>query len=268
MIKIVPLSKSARGLLQAIYDKPEDLSLRLILGDCLEEEGDPRSELVRLLPKLLSLPERVDLRPDLPCEGTRPQQIRDWRTGGMRTVVTWARHFWPRFVTPIPPGREYSLGRNACYRGFTNLGRLFSLVLEHEVVRLERKHLGLSAPLRHVWVHELEPRYWAYRCYLLNPKERDEKGRLQGNWRFGAYAWMAVTAMHVCRRKVPPRDFKEPYEDYYKKDLESQAEVWGRFLDLHEEFVRICPWQKAEEAWRKAKVPELTYEQRRRRCGT
>ena len=268
MIRIVPLSNAARGLLQAVYEKPEELSLRLILGDCLEEEGDPRSELVRLLPRLLALPERIGLRPDSPCEGTRTREFHHWPTGRMRTVETTVRYWWPQMILPIPPGREHLLGKGERYRGFTNLGRLFSLVLEHEVVRLERKYRGWEAPLRDVWINVIEPRYWAYRCSLLSPKERDEKDRLTGNWRFGAYAWMVVQAMHICRRRFPYPPASGDYKEYWKKDLESQAEVWGRFLDLHEEFVRICPWEKAEEAWRRAKVPELTYEQRRRRCGT
>jgi len=53
-----------RVFLQALQDKPEDTTLRLVFADWLEERGDPRSELIRLLHLLtqsVEVPERSNL---------------------------------------------------------------------------------------------------------------------------------------------------------------------------------------------------------------
>jgi len=52
------------AFLEAMQEHPEDISLRLVFADWLEERGDPRGELVRLLHKLtqsVKVPDRSKL---------------------------------------------------------------------------------------------------------------------------------------------------------------------------------------------------------------
>src|ERR1700722_7608798 len=50
--------------LEAIMEKPDDDSLRLVFADWLEERGDPRGELLRLMQTLttsIEIPHRLEL---------------------------------------------------------------------------------------------------------------------------------------------------------------------------------------------------------------
>lgn len=269
--RVEPLLPTARALLEVIYQQPRDLSRRLVLADYLEEQGDPRASLVRLLPHLLALPQRAGLRPDLPCrafqEPNRDEKRLVWHT---------TRKDWPQIKKPIPPVglcTTYTMPR-APYRGYHNLGRLFCLVIDHESLRFQRErrryppHIA-AADLGRNWLEVTEPRFWAYYCRLTDPKERDATGCWRGdsNHRtFGHYIHVLEASVDWCRRSslsLHTHDTDRAHQEAVEDRLRSRAEVYGRFLDLHDEFVRICPWQAAHEAWQRARVPPLTVEQRR-----
>ena len=48
------------AFIQAMQKRPEDTALRLVFADWLEERGDPRGELIRLLHKLTQSVEVAD----------------------------------------------------------------------------------------------------------------------------------------------------------------------------------------------------------------
>src|SRR5262245_57224775 len=62
----------ARGLWQAILDDPDDVGLRLVYADLLEEQGDPRAEFIRVQCALEELGEHDEARPELEA---REQQL-------------------------------------------------------------------------------------------------------------------------------------------------------------------------------------------------
>src|SRR5262245_22293075 len=61
-----------RSLFQAILDDPDDVGLRLVYADLLEEQGDPRAEFIRVQCALEETDEYDEARPEL--EG-REQQL-------------------------------------------------------------------------------------------------------------------------------------------------------------------------------------------------
>jgi uncharacterized protein (TIGR02996 family) len=65
-----------QAFLQAMQDNPDDASVRLVFADWLEERGDPRGELIRLLHTLtqsVEVPERSKLEDRLLPSVTRKQ---------------------------------------------------------------------------------------------------------------------------------------------------------------------------------------------------
>lgn len=129
-----------------------------------------------------------------------------------------------------------------------------------------------SGTFRHVWFDEIEPWNWAYYCRLIGPKECKSKCyQHQQRNRFGAYIAYAENAIHRCCEQ---REYGWStltwqelliWRERRQEQLHYQAKVYGRFLDLHERFCQLCPWNEALQAWEQARVPELTLAERSRR---
>jgi hypothetical protein len=228
------------------------MGLRLILGDYLEEQGDPRCGLVRLVPKLLALPDKVGPHPDLPYKVWIAYDKGDQNKPAYRD----SRKEWPRLGLPSPQGRSLDTGYMERYRGLHNLGRLLLGVLRLEGLRL----YGTSLCIEHFRL----VRPWAYNCRLIGPKERDksvvslflECEFLERSGVFGNYIHFAEGYAIRMARPAGPFYTDKPYSDYRQAQLQNQAAVYGRFLDLYNEFVRICPWQAAHDAWQQARKPQ------------
>src|SRR5947209_3748108 len=66
--------------LDSIRESPGDVALWHILGDWLEEQGDPRAELVRLTVALRTEPDHRDFK-------THQARVQELITGGLRPLV-------------------------------------------------------------------------------------------------------------------------------------------------------------------------------------
>src|ERR1043165_4096287 len=85
------------AFLEAMLANPNDLALRLLCADWLDERGDPRGELLRLthtLTQAIDVPQRADLE-------ARVQQL--MREGVQPIGPFWTNAFSMRFAL-LPPG--------------------------------------------------------------------------------------------------------------------------------------------------------------------
>jgi uncharacterized protein (TIGR02996 family) len=93
-----PTSPEEAAFLQAILATPNDLSLRLVFADWLEERGDPRGELLRLthtLTQEIDVPKRAKLE-------TRLRRL--LREGVQPIGPFWTNNVGMQFAV-IPPGK-------------------------------------------------------------------------------------------------------------------------------------------------------------------
>jgi uncharacterized protein (TIGR02996 family) len=100
--RLVASTTEDRPFLNTILANPNDWSSRLVFADCLEERGDPRGELVRLL-HWLHLAENVGFPPP-PGRREREDRLRELMSRGVSWIgpfVTIGPHM--RFAL-IPPG--------------------------------------------------------------------------------------------------------------------------------------------------------------------
>src|SRR5205085_317224 len=85
------------GFLQAMQEHPEDTGLRLVFADWLEQQGDPRHELLRLLQ---TLTEAVDI----PDRSKLEERLRNLLAAGVQSVGPfWTNLIGMKFAW-IPPG--------------------------------------------------------------------------------------------------------------------------------------------------------------------
>ena len=93
---VIPMHDET-AFLQAMQENPEDATLRLIFADWLEERGDPRSELIRLLHTLtqsVEVPDRSNLE----------DRLRNLLATGVQPVGPfWTNSIGMKFAW-IPPG--------------------------------------------------------------------------------------------------------------------------------------------------------------------
>ncbi len=86
------------AFLRAIIESPNDEGLRLIYADFLEERGDPRAQLIRVLVALAHLPARHPRRPEL---AARERDILQRHTG------SWLRECLNRFLKGLNPAGPF-----------------------------------------------------------------------------------------------------------------------------------------------------------------
>lgn len=220
----------------ALLDDPHDASARAGLGDALEEAGDPRAELLRLVPRLLAVPKRTEPRLDV--------SVAVWRGNSMHGYgdhLRSNRQHWPRLPVPLPMGLTYATGqRRAIYRrGYHQLGRLLALAM-----LLEHPRWWVPKP-------EIAIRWELWNCSLIGAKERDSAGCSHGggvrHHIFSCYLNMAEDVV----ASVPGPIFSErDHEAYFREIVRRRAVAWSRCLDMCEEFCRVVPWEAARLAWR------------------
>src|SRR5436309_3203063 len=86
-----------QAFLRMLEDNPDDLSFRLVFADWLEEQGDPRGELLRLR-HTLTHPAEVVGRPEL------ERRLRTLLEQGVQPIGPyWTNSLGTKFVW-IPPG--------------------------------------------------------------------------------------------------------------------------------------------------------------------
>src|SRR5208283_5459050 len=82
---------------RAMQENPEDTTLRLIFADWLEEQGDPRGELIRLLHTLTK-------QVDVPDRSKHEERLRSLVAAGVKPVGPfWTNSFGMKFAW-IPAG--------------------------------------------------------------------------------------------------------------------------------------------------------------------
>jgi uncharacterized protein (TIGR02996 family) len=91
-----------QAFLDTILANPHDWAPRLIFADWLDEHGDPRGELVRLL-HWLHLPENVR-RPHVPVRRKRENRLRELVEGGVPWIGPYLKPGLHMKFSLIPPG--------------------------------------------------------------------------------------------------------------------------------------------------------------------
>ncbi len=125
------------AFLQAIQERPEDASLRLVFADWLEERGDPRGELIRLLHTLtqsIDVPERSKLEERmrrLVADGVQP--VGPFFTNDLGMKFAW-----------IPSG-TFLMGRTE------NEGRAPDEVPRHKVTLTRGFYLAIHPVTQACW---------------------------------------------------------------------------------------------------------------------
>jgi uncharacterized protein (TIGR02996 family) len=258
-------SPEGLSLLRAVVESPWEHAPRLVLADWLEERGDARAALLRLVPALEATPRQQGPRADLPCRVWRDEPSgRPYTSGGQ----------WPPLPHPVPPGREQRKGRRDRWRGLHHLGRLLSAAMLREVLQLFNLNDERTAPLLH-----LLARWEVHACGLIDACERDVGNRVTGPscvvawhtplqhvpgqgvlcraaWRcragpFSAYFSVAEELVvfryiSLLMHEPPPLDEDEVW---LLERLRHRAVLYGRFLDLATTFARIVPWEEGCIAW-------------------
>jgi hypothetical protein len=115
------------SICQAALDNHSDLSYRSVLGDYLEEAGDPRAALVRVVPSLLSTP-RIDV--DIYRYARRCLTVYKIPEIHVPMVPPHLRKFPPKYTRPargvhvFEQEEDTRVWGDRCYWGCHNLGRL------------------------------------------------------------------------------------------------------------------------------------------------
>jgi uncharacterized protein (TIGR02996 family) len=253
------------GLLQAVVESPQDRTPRLVLADWLEERGDARAALLRLVPALEETPRHEGPRSDLPF-----RVWRDRRTGLPRSSTRG----WPCLPHALPPRPNQPWGKRARWRGLHHLGRLLGAAMVREVLALPDQDEAVTVPLR-----ALLARWELYACGLIDARERDLDGRMskqlsflawlpplaqvtldaqlfRAAWRcragpFSGYISVAgeLFAYHGRSLPQPAPGSYDDVEAWLSERLRRRAPLYGRFLDLARAFAHLAPWQEARTAW-------------------
>lgn len=219
----------------AVLECPRDWGLRQILGDFLEDHGDPRTARVRLVPALRALPLREE--PRLDC------QVWTWWSGPRRRN---SRRGWP--VVRIVGAAH---GRH-------DLSRLLSLALVHDLMYFPADGERLRR------IDDYLARCWLSACGLVDAHRRDQ------GWAHAVLAERSISPGYG--RNVCARHWLSVYVgcDFWNAaslwacrsgrrgcfvnvaqnllvglasrsgrnaDLATRALAWSRVLDLYEAFV-------------------------------
>lgn len=259
-----PDDPTLTALVAAFLQGEGDDALRLVLADRLEDRGDPRAALVRLVPALLATPRREGLRPDVPAE------VRWGRPGRPPfSGYTTTRADWPAL------GALHQGGYARCH----SLGRLFLTAAVLEWVREPHPDSGLigefgrpGACLRYL------DACWLYSCWLVGHRERDRgwwwvannSGRFHCGLADRLCEWLGcrsralglalascragpfgalITRLETmlawggpCVRVDAPDDLTA---EQALVRLRWQAAFWSRWLDLRDAFAALWPWAEA-----------------------
>jgi uncharacterized protein (TIGR02996 family) len=127
------------ALLQAIHASPADDTARLVLADWLQEQGDPRGELLRLHVALRQRPEGADL---CACE----ERVRALLAAGVRPCVPVLTNSIGMQLALIPPG-VFLMGSPA-----EETGRNDDEGPQHEVAITRPYYLGVFAVTQGQWL--------------------------------------------------------------------------------------------------------------------
>jgi uncharacterized protein (TIGR02996 family) len=126
-------------LLEAIHAAPNDLTARLALADALEEQGDMRSELLRLALALTQAPGP----PDRPA---REERLRELLLGGTRPCVPALTNSVGMTLVLVPPG-TFLMGSPSEERA-----RFASEGPQHAVTLTRAFYVGAHAVTRTQWL--------------------------------------------------------------------------------------------------------------------
>jgi uncharacterized protein (TIGR02996 family) len=123
---------NATAFIDAIRAAPQDMGLRLIFADWLEERGDPRAQFIRVQCELASLPDDHDRRPQLLAEEQALLAGHEKAWLGKLKPLVKSHRFACGFVDWVSlPGRQF----------LTTADKLFALA---PIRKLRLTHLGLG----------------------------------------------------------------------------------------------------------------------------
>ena len=268
------MDTTLRKLLDDILAQPGDIAPRLVCADWLEERGDPRASLLRLIPSMNTLSWPLVIR-----HGVSP-----------RVHVGQREHFshyrtdrvtWPK-ITPIRPPVGLiptwgsPSGKRETWRGVHNLGRLLAIGMVHATLRYNGVPVTTEAALKPLTQDEL------YACRLISAKERDADrygklvynlstripGRLNVGCMFevlelcrsGTFSTYVRVAELLCARvRVTGGGTEEPERTngWLGRIQREKATLWSILLDRFDWFRASAPWHDTHRAFINSRPPHV-----------